>query len=251
MLYGTDQFSHCRDVCTKQCHGYFMHADCFSITPTAEPPARSTMWERLKASDFLYVPSEDEFSYHDRAIETSLGSELKKTFKVLPLEVCLAIAPKLSQLYTSAQRGVSFGGHGYITVSLKKRIWAKYVTFGGLEYMSALTNQEPVKITGWQMVHDPEKKHKSLHMACDYFGLRDMIFTDGALPGEESQQPHAWWQHFLVEDLIGELKVRRDVSCVLRLFLRFPYIVKAFKVLMQALNRLCRGLNFVKSLAIP
>ena len=171
-----------------------------------------SIFDLLGALTLVYQPPNSETSNRAHQVQMCVESRLARAFPQLPPEITSAIALHLLPTFTTAERIGHFKlkARGIIEAKLTEKIWVRYVSLGGFNYVASFSNEPSPNSVKWTLIFDPKHPFKKLFIAYDSLGVRDIIFGDEFPVNCDGE--HIWWQYSEVSDIAGALQGHMDVS---------------------------------------
>ena len=179
------------------------HAECLNFVP---PEFRSALFE---ATRYQYQPTADEERRRCRWLQLRWSKILHAAYP-LPLELCDNIARYCVRPYAAMIHvgppppGSTCPPLASSQIELSAKVWARYVRFEGLRYVSFLTNQQPSTTdeSEFELVFDPSSDSMdTVYFAENHLGVRELLFTSESEMPTIPERSDIWWRPVILPGL--------------------------------------------------
>lgn len=213
-----------QDATFEQCLGTCSHPDgraigCHAMCANHIPLTSREML--LKVLAYQYEPSPFEITRRMRWIRLRFASTpiLRHVKPQLPKELRLQIAkhllqgPALHQYVIACTDTLPENKEcGESRIRLSAEIWARFIDFEGLRYISSLSNTHGNYHTESIFTPDPTQTVTSIYIAENFLGVTQVLFSTAAQAPAVEERQGLWWRIIPLTRCETVLATQTDVS---------------------------------------
>lgn len=228
-------YEQCLGACT---HLYGRAVGCHAICVKNVPSA-----SRASIIDVMihqYEPSRSEIARRINKLSSAFATTISHyATPNLPLEVCLMISRYFleglnkdrhaaiclwilrclpqgigthPQGYMNLKSWPNGGGSDNSRICVSTSIWARFVDFEGIQYVSSLSNSYDEYHTHHVFAPDPTQLVDSVYVSENYLGVMQVVFCSSVQPPAVEPRQDLWWRVLRLNGCDAVLVTQTDVS---------------------------------------
>lgn len=192
------------------------HSACAGPLAAESPSSRAALLEVL---EYRFEPLPSEMVRRMRWLRQRFASSLERAKPSLPLEIRLEIAEHLpgSDLHRLVMAPAvrvlpkCFQERTF-HVSMSEEIWARFVSFEGIQYISSLSNSRDDHHSESIFAPDPSRSVKFMHIARSQLGITQVMFAGSSQDAVFEDGQGQWWEYVELAKPNPMLVIKTDVS---------------------------------------